>query len=435
MTRTALGAGLVATWLWALGLQAQAAPVMRVQSSDGSMESVPVAMSSGYAALPASVLEELGWQLSQADGLTSFTAPSGAVVILSTSTPFFTLDGVLLQLADVPYDEGEGLMVPLQLLSDFLPRRFPDRYAFDGPTLTLRAGPPPGGAQSSPGNAEPLVALEVPEEIAPAEESAPVPVSLVEPDEIAPDFQVPSAYDGVRVVVIDAGHGGVDPGTTGAGGVKEKTVVLAIALSLAEALLDEPGLEVHLLRDDDTFIPVWDRGQLATDIRGERAGVFISIHANAMPTRGPVRGFETYFLSEARTDHERRVAAIENAPISMGGDGVAPTGDLDFILRELRNLDHQHWSALLAATIQEEVALFHPGPDRGVKQAPLAVITNALMPSVIVEIGYLSHRQEERLLATESFQHDAAQAIARAVMRFFERYPPESGGGGGGVRP
>ncbi len=418
MTRTALGAGLVATWLWALGLQAQAAPVLYVQSADGSMESVSVAMSSGYAALPASILEGLEWQLSRADGFTSFTAPSGAVIVLSTSTPFFTLDGVLLQFADVPYDEGDGLMIPLQLLSDFLPRHFPDRYAFDGPTLTLRAGPPPedtespAGEQPSPGDAEPMVALEV-----------------------APDLHAPSPYDGVRVVIIDAGHGGVDPGTTGAGGVKEKTVVLAIALALADALRDEPELEVHLLRDDDTFIPVWDRGQLATDIRGERAGVFISIHANSLPNRGPVRGFETYFLSEARTDHERRVAAIENAPISMGGDGVAPTGDLDFILRELRNLDHQHWSALLAATVQEEVARFHPGPDRGVKQAPLAVITNALMPSVIVEIGYLSHPQEERLLATESFQRDAAAAIARAVLRFFERYPPESGSGGGGARP
>jgi N-acetylmuramoyl-L-alanine amidase len=239
----------------------------------------------------------------------------------------------------------------------------------------------------------------------------------------------------VRVVVIDAGHGGYDPGTIGVGGVREKNVALGIALALAEALRREPDLEVHLLRDDDTFIEVWDRGQMATDIRGERPGVFISLHANSLPNRGNAKGFETYFLSEARTDHERRVAAIENAPISVRGDGTAPSGDLDFILRELRNLDHQHWSALLAGNIQEEVERIHPGPNRGVKQAPMAVITNALMPAVLVEIGYLSDAQEARLLVQESFQRDAAGAIAQAVVRFFERYPPGSGGGGGEVRP
>jgi N-acetylmuramoyl-L-alanine amidase len=141
---------------------------------------------------------------------------------------------------------------------------------------------------------------------------------------------------------------------------------------------------------------------MATDLRGDRPGVFISIHANSFPNRGNARGFETYFLSEARTDHERRVAAIE--------------------------MDHQHWSAHLAGNIQEEVERVHPGPNRGVKQAPLAVITNALMPSVLVEIGYLSDAREARLLARESFQVDAAEAIGRAVIRFFERYPPGRGG-------
>ncbi|MHC4925315.1 MAG: N-acetylmuramoyl-L-alanine amidase family protein, partial [Planctomycetota bacterium] len=149
------------------------------------------------------------------------------------------------------------------------------------------------------------------------------------------------------------------------------------------------------------------------------------------PTRRSATGFETYFLSEARTDHERRVAALENAPIDVGSAPGA-TDDLDFILRELRNLDHQHWSALLAANIQEEVEVIHPGPNRGVKQGVLAVITNTLMPSVLVEIGYLSNAEEERLLAREYFQVDAAQAISRAVLRFFERYPPGSGSGGGG---
>jgi len=370
---------------WTMGLSAQSAPVLRVEAEDGSVRQVAVVMDRGYAMVSASVLEMLGWMESESEDPVSFSAPSGASLSLPSATPFFTLDGTLLQFSHEAYDEGGAHYVPLQLVADFLPRRFPDRYAFDGPTLTLRAGPPPAG---------------------------------------------PAREDGVRVVVIDAGHGGIDPGTTGARGVREKTVALGVALALADVLRREPNVEVDLLRDDDTFIEVWDRGQMATDIRGERPGIFISLHANSLPGSGSARGFETYFLSEARTDHERRTAAIENAPISMNGNGSAPSGDLDFILKELRNLDHQHWSALLAANIQEELARVHPGPNRGVKQGPLAVITNAIMPAVLVEIGFLSDVEEERLLARESFQRDAAGAIASAVLRFFERYPPGTGGGG-----
>ncbi len=203
-------------------------------------------------------------------------------------------------------------------------------------------------------------------------------------------------------------------------------MALGVALALAHTLESVPDLEVHLLRDDDTFIPLWDRGAMATELKGERPGVFISVHANSF--NSPARGFETYFLSDARTEHERRVAAIENAPVGHEEEGVHAGGDLDFILRELRNLDTQHWSALLAEMIQRDVAVIHPGPDRGVKQAPLAVITNALMPAVLVEVGYLSNPTEARLLATPDFQKKAGQAIAKAVTEFFERYPPGTGG-------
>jgi N-acetylmuramoyl-L-alanine amidase len=101
--------------------------------------------------------------------------------------------------------------------------------------------------------------------------------------------------------------------------------------------------------------------------------------------------------------------------------------DLRFILGELRNLDQQHWSALLAEMAQEELDDFHPGPDRGVKQGVLAVLTNAIMPAVLVEVGYLSNSDESRLLSQSQFQAQAAAALGRSVVRFFERYPPGSG--------
>ena len=98
--------------------------------------------------------------------------------------------------------------------------------------------------------------------------------------------------------------------------------------------------------------------------------------------------------------------------------------DLDFILRELRNLDHQHWSSLLAELVQNELKVVHPGPNRGVKQGPFAVITNALMPAVLVEVGFVTNREEERLLSRSDFQIEIAKALTNAISDFFGRYPP-----------
>jgi N-acetylmuramoyl-L-alanine amidase len=109
--------------------------------------------------------------------------------------------------------------------------------------------------------------------------------------------------------------------------------------------------------------------------------------------------------------------------------------ELGFIMNELRNLDHAHWSALLAEMVQGELAGVHPGPNRGVKQAPLAVITNALMPAVLVEVGFVSNRDEERLMSDEDFMFEVAEAVANAVDRFFERYPPGPEQATGGGRP
>ena len=184
-----------------------------------------------------------------------------------------------------------------------------------------------------------------------------------------------------------------------------------------------------MTRDEDDFVDVWDRGLLATDTKGERPGVFVSIHANSFPARSTTRGFETYFLSEARTEDERRVSANENAPLSIRGRGLdaGRQSDLDFILRELRNFDHAHWSALLAQFVQDQLDDFHPGPNRGVKQAPLAVLTNAIMPSVLVEVGFVTNPDEARLLSRADFQQRTAEGIATAILSFLERYPPGNG--------
>ena len=238
------------------------------------------------------------------------------------------------------------------------------------------------------------------------------------------------------MVIIDPGHGGADPGAIGAGGVREKDVALGIGLRLFEYLQGRPDLEVHILRDDDSFVDVWERGQIATDLKDERPGVFVSIHANSFPARRDARGFETYFLSDARTEHERRVAAIENAPLSMNPDIAEDERfeAVDDILRSLRQSGNETWSRELASLMQGELDDFHPGPNRGVKQGVLAVLTNALMPSVLVEIGYLSNPQEAPVLAEPDFHENSAEAIGDAVISFFEHYPPGSSTGGSSER-
>ena len=198
---------------------------------------------------------------------------------------------------------------------------------------------------------------------------------------------------------------------------------------MADLLSREKGVDVYLTRSEDSFVPLWKRGELATQWKGENPGVFISVHANSAPERRSVRGFETYSLNVARTEHERRVVAIENAPLQVQGQSIDPDSDPEFafLLRDLSNSGHQPWSVELSRIVQEEIGRFHPGPDRGIKQGPLAVLTNALMPSVLVEVGFLSNEDEGPLLGQDQFQDETARAVARAVMKFFDHYPPGTG--------
>ncbi len=407
---------------------AQSQPRLDIQREDGSTSRVSVRIDRGYAVVPVSVMEDLGWTAEIEGSSVTLSAAGEMAVGLRVGSPFFRWDGVVLQFTDPPYRMGSSVFVPLQLLTDFLPRRLPGLYDYAGERSLLRAGDISligdeldGALGTATTDSSPTPSASRTQE---ASGAATPPMSAEEVQAAGP-----SPYDGVRVVVIDPGHGGVDPGALGPDGIREKTVALEVGLRVAERLRNNPNLEVHLIRDDDTFVDVWQRGLIATEIKGERPGVFVSIHANSFPARREARGFETYFLSDARTEHERRVSAIENAPITMNPRNVdeEAVADLDFILRDLKNYEHAHWSEDLASLVQDELDDVHPGPNRGVKQGVLAVLTNALMPSVLVELGYLSNSSEGRLLGTEGFHRDAAVAIADAVERFFERYPPGSG--------
>ncbi|MEZ4422405.1 MAG: N-acetylmuramoyl-L-alanine amidase [Gemmatimonadota bacterium] len=372
----ALTAGLTAP------LAAQA-PDLWVRVGGRESETLNVVDRQGFAAFDATELARFGWPVERVRD-TVVVDFDGAEARLAVGTPFFRWEQDVLQLTDAPYVERGQIWVPVQLLIDFVPERLAG-LEFDPATRTL---------------------FELPTVMA-----APLP---------------PVRTRASRVVVIDPGHGGRDPGAIGSGGVREKDVAMGIARALVRLLQADSTLEVHLTRDRDMQVPLWRRGEMATLLKGDRPGVFLSIHANALPASRATRGFETYFLSEARTDDERRVAALENAVDRPSLDPAPEQTELSQILGELRNLDHQHWSAFLAEVVQIHLEDVHPGRNRGVKQGPFAVITNALMPAVLIEVGYLTHAAEERLLGRPEFHETVAGALAAAVQRFFEQYPTAS---------
>jgi N-acetylmuramoyl-L-alanine amidase len=201
-----------------------------------------------------------------------------------------------------------------------------------------------------------------------------------------------------QLVVVDAGHGGPDRGMKGTTSarrpVEEADITLAVARKLRDAL-EARGIDVLMTRSTDTLIALRDRGQIANEAQ---ATLFLSIHVNAANPRWrnprSARGFETYFLSEAKTEDDRRLAEMENdADRFLGGDTEA--GDpLALVLGDMLQNAHLRESSELAAAVQAGMKPMHPsGNDRGVKQAGFAVLIAAHMPAALVEVGFGTRHQ------------------------------------------
>lgn len=244
-------------------------------------------------------------------------------------------------------------------------------------------------------------------------------------DEFAPAVRKPAtvgpapAPAPAKVVVIDAGHGGRDPGKVGPNGLPEKSVTLSVATKLA-ALLKSEGYEVHMTRTTDTLISLADRPRFANQWKnGRPAALFVSIHANAGVSAA--QGFETYFLSDPRTADERRVAEMENSAVAFEEKKVGGPA-LEQLLIGLRNDYYQRASNDFAEVIQKQLTSFHPGPSRGVKQAGFRVLVGALMPAVLVEIAFISNPAEAQLLGTSSFQDKIAFSLSRSIASFFDSH-------------
>ncbi|OGW62805.1 MAG: hypothetical protein A2V83_05840 [Nitrospirae bacterium RBG_16_64_22] len=221
--------------------------------------------------------------------------------------------------------------------------------------------------------------------------------------------------DGSWLVVIDAGHGGEDPGAIGPGGLREKDAALDLAKRLAE-LVRRNGGQAVLTREDDTFIPLRRRTEIANTYNKHKGvDAFISIHLNAAPTR-KARGIETYTLSLTNDKRSLEVAAREN------GMRLDRMNETDLLLTHLAVDAKKDPSLRLAHRIQSSmaasVASKYGTADLGVKQGPFWVLYGADMPSILAEVSFVSHPKEERLLKTDKYRDEIAQAIYAGLEKF-----------------
>jgi N-acetylmuramoyl-L-alanine amidase len=210
-------------------------------------------------------------------------------------------------------------------------------------------------------------------------------------------------------IVIDAGHGGKDSGALGPAGVMEKTITLSIAQGLARSLRDK-GFDVIMTRDSDVFIPLRERTRIANKAR---ADLFVSIHVNANDDKGD-EGLETYILSLDADASSTRVARRENEA------GPNVSGDLQFIIQDIAVNGKINESSLFASLVQKAVVSSLRDADlrcrdSGVHQAYFHVLVGALMPSILIETGFITNPGEVRLLQDREYQARMVEGIVQGI--------------------
>jgi N-acetylmuramoyl-L-alanine amidase len=257
---------------------------------------------------------------------------------------------------------------------------------------------------------------------------APKVTTLTDPHRLVLDFARPGEDEPraradrdapLRVIVLDAGHGGHDSGAVGASGLMEKDLVLDVTKRVARLAESELGVKVLLSRDGDHFITLRDRTSYANR---ERADLFVSIHANAHPM-SVSEGVETYFLSSEATDSAARQAALtENSVVQL--EKPVGRGKPDFvraILWDLAQSEFQLESSRLAEVVQDSMTRSLRIPNRGVKQAGFYVLGGAAMPAILIEIGFVTNPREERRLREPKYRDEIARAILAGLAEY-KRY-------------
>lgn len=387
----ALAAGLLG---WSAGLPRE----VTIAAARGEAH-IPVRMDPSGAPVVAA-----GQLLAALDGQLRLDSGWAEVVVARqpfrflVGAPLYVFSNQLRPLAAPASLAGDSLFLPFQFVAEILPYYLSERYRWDGRTARLvelrnRTTTMAGRAAAD----------------------------------------VPRLASGLRpghLVTIDPGHGGVDPGNPGVffpRGTREKDVTLQVGFLLRDEL-KRRGIGVRMTRTTDTLIALGDRGGYCT----QACDLFVSLHVNSLARRPgytDVRGFETYFLAEAKTEDAARVAKMENDAVRFETDEseAATVGGLDFIVKDLQLNEHLRESARLAELVQGGLGDVHTGESRGVKQAGFMVLTTARRPAILVEMGYSTNPQDGRFLTTRSSQKSMASAIADAIVEYLLEYERKTG--------
>jgi N-acetylmuramoyl-L-alanine amidase len=362
---------------------------------------VPIVESRGHPVVPTPILEDVLPMIGEVNGDWADVNFAGATFRFLLGAPVMVHQGRPRPLAGGAYVEGDTLLLPLQLLTEFIPAAFSEGYRYD--PLALRF-----------------------------EEARLTPVVSVPAAPSEPTVRAPSAAGrrhGFRAwhrVVVDAGHGGPDRGNPGLflpRGVQEANVNLAIAKHV-QRILEDRGVEVIMTRTTDTLIALGERAGFCQ----ESCDAFISIHVNSLARRRgyqAVNGVETYFLGASATEEARRVAAMENEAVRFEAGYESPDENdpLAFIFKDLQTNEFLRESAQLADFVQQRAAEVHPGRNRGAAQNPyFVVLRTATRPAILVETGFATNRGGAAFLASDAGQRQMARAIADGVERYLKQY-------------
>ena len=247
------------------------------------------------------------------------------------------------------------------------------------------------------------------------------PPPAAKPTAPSQDGQMPRRADGRRTVVLDPGHGGIDPGTTGVGGIQEKGLTLDVAQDLKRVLEASGRYHVVLTRTSDSFIRLRERIALA---RTSRAEIFLSLHADALGDSS-FRGMTVYTLSDKASDAEAEaLAQRENkAELIAGVDLSDESPEVASILIDLAQRETMNLSARLAGHLVQELSRETQMLRNGHRFAGFAVLKAPDVPSALIELGYLSNRQDAQQLAQVQYRRRLGQAVLRALDQFFKSRP------------
>ena len=329
----------------------------------------------------------------------------GAKITFSIDNPFILIDGRAYNMGLPTRLEGDGLMVPLIGFFECFAMATSRQMTISSDTIRLKT------LAKKVGDLRGLLAQRRAAAIRSVYKAQPIPEKL-EKEEIRKPIKPGKS----KVIVIDPGHGGKDPGAIGPSGVKEKDITLSIARRLKK-ILEKRGYTVILTRNGDVFVPLARRTEMANKVG---ASMFISIHCNASRKKDS-HGVQVFYLSPARTDDARAAAALENKALLLEDNPVVKDlSELAYIMTDMVQSEYQRESSLLAYLLEQKLSRETGFEARGPEGAGFYVLYGAFMPAVLVETAFITNPNEEKKLKTNSYQEKIAKAVADGVEEFMK---------------